>query len=140
MLTALEVGPQPVGPEHWLPVILGGSNDHRSSRPFHQSKVVFRNSPYDLINMKMAAVYAVDVAKFKRLYLLDDTTPFGRTQVDEFEKVAKQLGDAAQKIDAELIAAQGKPLDLGGYYRPDPKKTAAAMRPSPTLNAIIDAL
>src|SRR5262245_59269354 len=42
-----------------LPVILGGSNDHRSSRPFHQSKVVFRNSPYDLINMKMAAVYAV---------------------------------------------------------------------------------
>jgi isocitrate dehydrogenase len=57
-----------------------------------------------------------------------------------FEKIAKQLGDAAQKIDAELIAAQGKPLDLGGYYRPDPKKTAAAMRPSPTLNAIIDAL
>jgi isocitrate dehydrogenase len=57
-----------------------------------------------------------------------------------FATIAKRLGDAAQKIDAELIAAQGKPVDLGGYYRPDPKKTAAAMRPSPTLNAIVDAL
>jgi isocitrate dehydrogenase len=57
-----------------------------------------------------------------------------------FGKVAKQLADNAQKVDAELIAAQGKPVDTGGYYRPDPKKTAAAMRPSPTLNAIIDAL
>ncbi len=31
-------------------------------------------------------------------------------------------------------------MDVGGYYRPDPKKTSAAMRPSPTLNAIIDAM
>jgi isocitrate dehydrogenase len=57
-----------------------------------------------------------------------------------FAKVAKQLGDAAQKIDAELIAAQGKPMDIGGYYRPERKKAAAAMRPSATLNAIIDAM
>jgi isocitrate dehydrogenase len=57
-----------------------------------------------------------------------------------FAKVAKQLADNAQKIDAELIAAQGKPVDTGGYYRPDVKKTSAAMRPSPTLNAIIDAM
>jgi isocitrate dehydrogenase len=57
-----------------------------------------------------------------------------------FGKVAKQLADNAQKVDAELIAAQGKPVDTGGYYRPDAKKTAAAMRPSPTLNAIIDAI
>jgi isocitrate dehydrogenase len=57
-----------------------------------------------------------------------------------FANVAKQLAANAQKIDAELIAAQGKPMDIGGYYRPDPKKTAAAMRPSATLNAIIDAL
>jgi isocitrate dehydrogenase len=54
--------------------------------------------------------------------------------------VAKQLGENAAKIDAELIAAQGKPMDIGGYYRPDPKKTAAAMRPSATLNAIIEAM
>ncbi|WP_242333793.1 MULTISPECIES: NADP-dependent isocitrate dehydrogenase [Anaeromyxobacter] len=57
-----------------------------------------------------------------------------------FAKLAKQLGENAAKIDAELIAAQGKPVDTGGYYRPDPKKTAAAMRPSPTLNAIVDAM
>ncbi len=57
-----------------------------------------------------------------------------------FAKLAKQLAENAQKIDGELIAAQGKPMDIGGYYRPDSKKTAAAMRPSPTLNAIIDAL
>jgi isocitrate dehydrogenase len=59
---------------------------------------------------------------------------------ERFAKVAKQLGDAAAKIDAELIAAQGKPMDIGGYYRPDFKKTSAAMRPSATLNAIIDAM
>jgi isocitrate dehydrogenase len=57
-----------------------------------------------------------------------------------FVKVAKQLGENAAKIDAELLAAQGKPVDVGGYYRPDAKKTAAAMRPSATLNAIVDAM
>jgi isocitrate dehydrogenase len=58
----------------------------------------------------------------------------------KFAKVAKQLGDNAAKIDAELIAAQGKPQDLGGYYQPDDAKTTKAMRPSATLNAIIDAI
>jgi isocitrate dehydrogenase len=57
-----------------------------------------------------------------------------------FAGVAKKLQENEQKIAAELIAAQGKPVDMGGYYRPDPAKTAAAMRPSPTLNAIIDAI
>ena len=52
-------------------------------------------------------------------------------------KIAKQLGDNAAKIDAELIAAQGKPMDLGGYYQPDPVKTSKAMRPSATLNAAL---
>ncbi len=54
--------------------------------------------------------------------------------------MAKQLAENEAKIDAELIAAQGKPVDMGGYYRPDDEKTAAAMRPSATLNAIIDAI
>ena len=58
----------------------------------------------------------------------------------KFAKVAKELGENAAKIDAELIGAQGKPVDMGGYYRPDRKKVSAAMRPSPTLNAIIDAM
>jgi isocitrate dehydrogenase len=49
------------------------------------------------------------------------------------------IGDA-EKILAELLAAQGKPVDIGGYYRPDDELTTAAMRPSPTLNAIIDSI
>ncbi len=57
-----------------------------------------------------------------------------------FVNVAKQLAENEKKIAAELIAAQGKPVDTGGYYQPDRKKTAAAMRPSPTLNAIVEAL
>jgi isocitrate dehydrogenase len=57
-----------------------------------------------------------------------------------FAKVARQLGESAAKIDAELLGAQAKPMDLGGYYQPDPEKTSKAMRPSATLNAIIDAM
>ena len=64
-----------------------------------------------------------------------------REQVERrFAKVAKQLADNEAKIVAELNAAQGKPVDIGGYYRPDPEKTSKAMRPSPTLNAILDSI
>jgi isocitrate dehydrogenase len=57
-----------------------------------------------------------------------------------FTKVAKQLQENEEKINAELIGAQGKPQDLGGYYNTDPVKTEKAMRPSATLNAIVDAI
>jgi isocitrate dehydrogenase len=57
-----------------------------------------------------------------------------------FTKVAQQLAENEAKITAELIAAQGKPVDMGGYYHPDRIKTAAAMRPSTTFNAIIDGM
>jgi len=57
-----------------------------------------------------------------------------------FAKVAKQLEENEAKINEELIGAQGKPQDIGGYYQPDPIKTEKAMRPSATLNAIIDAI
>jgi len=57
-----------------------------------------------------------------------------------FAKAAKQLEENEAKINAELIGAQGKPVDMGGYYHPDQEKTSRAMRPSATLNAIIDAL
>ena len=57
-----------------------------------------------------------------------------------FAKVAKQLQENEAKINEELIAAQGKPVDMGGYYNPDEVLTTKAMRPSATLNAIIDAL
>ena len=58
----------------------------------------------------------------------------------KFSKVAKQLQENESKIAVELIAAQGKPVDIGGYYRPDFDKTSTAMRPSATLNAIIDSI
>ena len=57
-----------------------------------------------------------------------------------FAKVAQQLGDNETKINEELIGAQGKPVDMGGYYNPDEVLTTKAMRPSATFNAIIDAL
>jgi len=57
-----------------------------------------------------------------------------------FAKVAQQLEANEAKINEELIGAQGRPVDMGGYYHPDLLKTAAAMRPSPTLNAIVDAI
>ena len=59
---------------------------------------------------------------------------------DRFAKIAKDLGDNAAKIDQELLAAQGKPQDVGGYYHPDDAKASKAMRPSATLNRIIDAI
>ncbi|MBJ6799829.1 NADP-dependent isocitrate dehydrogenase [Geomonas propionica] len=58
----------------------------------------------------------------------------------KFAKVAKALQDNEEKINAELIGAQGKPVDMGGYYHPSDAKTEAAMRPSATLNAIIDSI
>jgi isocitrate dehydrogenase len=57
-----------------------------------------------------------------------------------FKPLAEMLAANEAKIDAELIAAQGKPVDTDGYYLPDAAKTSAAMRPSPTLNAAIAAL
>ncbi len=57
-----------------------------------------------------------------------------------FAAVAKQLHDNETAINQELISAQGKPVDMGGYYDPDVAKTTGAMRPSATLNAIIDVL
>ena len=57
-----------------------------------------------------------------------------------FGPVAQQLADAEEAIVAELIAVQGSAVEIGGYYHPDEAKVAAVMRPSATLNAIIDAL
>lgn len=56
-----------------------------------------------------------------------------------FAPIAKALTENEQKIVAELNAAQGKPVDIGGYFMPDPVKCAAVMRPSATLNAILQA-
>ena len=58
----------------------------------------------------------------------------------KFAPIVKALQENEAKINEELIAAQGKPQDVGGYYHPDSEKTYAAMRPSPTLNAIVDGI
>jgi isocitrate dehydrogenase len=57
-----------------------------------------------------------------------------------FTPVARQLADNEAIILRELADIQGKSLDIGGYYRPNRELTIAAMRPSPTLNAVIDGL
>ncbi len=53
---------------------------------------------------------------------------------DAFAALATTLRDSEQAIVDELLAVQGKPADIGGYFRPDPEKAAAVMRPSATFN------
>ncbi|OPF63854.1 MULTISPECIES: NADP-dependent isocitrate dehydrogenase [Hydrogenophaga] len=56
----------------------------------------------------------------------------------KFAPLAKQLADNEQAIVAELIEVQGKPVDIGGYYKPDFDKLSTVMRPSKTLNAALE--
>jgi isocitrate dehydrogenase len=58
----------------------------------------------------------------------------------KFAPVASQLKASEARILGELIASEGRPIDLGGYYSPDPFLTSQAMRPSATFNSIIDAI
>jgi isocitrate dehydrogenase len=58
----------------------------------------------------------------------------------KFAPIAKALKENEAKINEELIEAQAKPQDVGGYYHPSFEKTDAAMRPSATLNAIVDGI
>ena len=57
-----------------------------------------------------------------------------------FTPIAAALAAGETQIVAEQLAVQGHPVDLGGYYQPDPAKAAAALRPSPTLTAILASL
>ena len=57
-----------------------------------------------------------------------------------FAPLADALETTSAQVQAELLAVQGHPVDIGGYYRPDLVATAAVMRPSTTLNTLIDAL
>jgi isocitrate dehydrogenase len=70
--------------------------------------------------------------------LADQTTD--RKLAAKFGPIAAALEANEAKIVAELAAVQGHPVEIGGYYHPDPAKTARAMRPSATLNAIIDGI
>ncbi|RJF43331.1 NADP-dependent isocitrate dehydrogenase [Actinomyces sp. 2119] len=62
------------------------------------------------------------------------------TLAEVFAPVAARLEADIETIQAELVAVQGSPADIGGYYRPGPQAADAVMRPSTTLNAIVDAL
>ncbi|PMC74697.1 NADP-dependent isocitrate dehydrogenase [Brachybacterium sp. UMB0905] len=57
---------------------------------------------------------------------------------EAFGPIAAKLADSEQVIAEELLSVQGKSADIGGYYRPDPEKTAAVMRPSATFNRILE--
>jgi isocitrate dehydrogenase len=57
-----------------------------------------------------------------------------------FQGLATTLGEHEDTIVQELVAVQGQPADIGGYYRPDDAKTSAVMRPSATLNAALASL
>ena len=59
---------------------------------------------------------------------------------ERFSKLAKELGDNEAKIIGELNAAQGQPVDMGGYYHPNPEKVTKVMRPSATFNAALDSI
>ncbi|MGL6037949.1 MAG: NADP-dependent isocitrate dehydrogenase [Soonwooa sp.] len=58
----------------------------------------------------------------------------------KFAPIAKAMQENEAKINEELIGAQGKPQDIGGYYKQDEAKTSTAMRPSATLNSIVDGI
>ena len=60
--------------------------------------------------------------------------------VEAFAPLAETLSEQEATIVAELAAVQGKPVDLGGYYRPDEEKASVAMRPSPTFNKALEQL
>ncbi|SHI95296.1 NADP-dependent isocitrate dehydrogenase [Pseudozobellia thermophila] len=57
-----------------------------------------------------------------------------------FGKVYQQLSEKEEQIVKELIECQGSPKDIGGYYLPDAQKVSSAMRPSSTLNSILDTI
>ena len=59
---------------------------------------------------------------------------------DKFAPIAKAMKENEAKINEELIAAQGKSQDVGGYYHPNSEKAYAAMRPSAALNEIVDGI
>jgi len=59
---------------------------------------------------------------------------------EKFAPVADALAKNEEKILSELLASEGSPKDIGGYFHPDDAKAEAAMRPSATLNSIIDAI
>jgi isocitrate dehydrogenase len=70
--------------------------------------------------------------------LADQTSDAGLQAI--FQPIADRLEQAEAAIVGELNGVQGKPVEIGGYYHPDPDLTSRAMRPSATFNTIIDSI
>ena len=114
----------------------------------HRHEVVTRRTQFELdkalerehiLEGLKIAVDNID-AVIKLIRAAKDT-PTASTQLQaRFKPLAQTLPKNEAKINGELIGAQGKPVDIGGYYLPDPAKASAAMRPSATLNAALAAL
>ena len=99
------------------------------------------------------AAYYVCANRGKRSVTVDITAPAGQAVVrelaaqsddqalkDYFTPVAKNLEAKLDVIFEEMEAVKGKPVDLGGYYHPDPEKVKVGMRPSATFNSILGSL
>ena len=71
---------------------------------------------------------------------LADQTQDAELQRDVRDRSPSGSSSSEATIVGELNGVQGKPVDIGGYYHPDAALTAKAMRPSATLNAVIDAI
>ncbi|RZJ36530.1 MAG: hypothetical protein EOO18_07350 [Chryseobacterium sp.] len=65
---------------------------------------------------------------------------FLRCALRQFAPVAKEFTENEAKINEELIGSQGQPKEIDGYYKPDFQKTDVAMRPSETLNTIVNGI
>jgi len=75
------------------------------------------------------------------MYWADALANSGDKELEEtFAPIAQALKENEQKIIEELLAVEGKPTDIGGYFMPDDEKAEKAMRPSETLNKIIDSI
>ena len=71
-------------------------------------------------------------------YMTSDAEPLTDTELAAaFAPVAEELGAHEERIVQELTRVQGEPVDVGGYYHPDPARTAEVMRPSRTFNDIL---
>ena len=71
------------------------------------------------------------------LYWASELAASGTQLGDKFKLIAQNLAKNESVIADEINTAQGRKIDVGGYYKPDDKKTSAAMRPSATFNQIL---
>jgi len=113
--------------------LMGETLDHATSKLLEENK-----SPSRKVNeidnrgshYYLALYWAQELAKQSEDHELKDA----------FSKVAAELASNENIINEELIAAQGNAVDIGGYYQPDMVLASNAMRPSDTLNQIIDSI